>query len=624
MKPIFFLRMLVLPLVLRLSLSAQNPESSFMNNLPGHPRILLLEGEEAGIKETVAADPIWKKLHVAVVAESDQMIGLPLLTRIQTGRRLLSVSRECLRRVFYLAYAYRMTGQEKYLKRAEQEMLAVAAFSDWNPSHFLDVAEMTMAVAIGYDWLHPGLPEASRVIIREAILKKGIEPSLEPKNSGWLKASHNWSQVCNAGMTYGALAIFEDQPQLARQIISRSIGSIALPTQDYAPDGAYPEGYAYWGYGTSFHVMFNSAVQKLAGTSVRLPENPGFFKTAAYMQHMTGPSGEAFNYSDSRANGEIQPAMFWFAGKLDQPALLWVERDRLMKEKAQILTRERLLPAALVWGSGIRLAGIPEPAQKIWVGQGKNPVALMRTSWTDPDAIYVGLKAGSPSVNHAHMDVGSFIMEASGVRWAMDFGMQEYNSLESKGVALWGKDQNAQRWQIFRYNNLTHNTLTVNNAHQQVEGYAKITSHGDKPGFIYATTDLSEVYRGQLASVRRGVAIADGNHVVIKDEYKSAGATTIRWTMLTPAVVRIIGKNEVELTKDGKKLTMRVQQPARITLKTWSTDPPRDYDAPNPGTTLVGFEISVPENMDGEITVLLIPGKVKATKKVDALQDWLK
>ena len=30
-------------------------------------------------------------------------------------------------------------------------MLAIAQFADWNPSHFLDVAEMTMGMAIGYD-----------------------------------------------------------------------------------------------------------------------------------------------------------------------------------------------------------------------------------------------------------------------------------------------------------------------------------------------------------------------------------------------------------------------------------------------------------------------------------------
>ncbi|NJK99000.1 MAG: heparinase, partial [Bacteroidales bacterium] len=75
----------------------------------------------------------------------------------------------------------------------------------------------------------------------------------------------------------------------------------------------------------------------------------------------------------------------------------------------------------MIWGKGIPLDKIKEPASKVWMGQGANPVCLMRTSWNDPNAIYVGFKAGSPSVNHGHMDIGSFIMEADGVRWASDF-----------------------------------------------------------------------------------------------------------------------------------------------------------------------------------------------------------
>ena len=112
----------------------------------------------------------------------------------------------------------------------------------------------------------------------------------------------------------------------------------------------------------------------------------------------------------------------------------------------------------------------------------------MRSSWSDSSAIYVGLKAGSPSVNHAHMDVGSFIMEADGVRWAMDFGMQNYESLESNGVDLWNSKQDSQRWQVFRYNNFVHNTLTVNNSLQRVAGQATITGYSTMPSFMNATT----------------------------------------------------------------------------------------------------------------------------------------
>jgi hypothetical protein len=259
------------------------------------------------------------------------------------------------------------------------------------------------------------------------------------------------------------------------------------------------------------------------------------------------------------------------------------------------------------------------------VGRGKNPVALLRSSWTDPNAVFVGLKAGSPGVNHGHMDVGSFVMEADGVRWAVDLGMQQYESLESRGVKLWNREQDGQRWEIFRYHNLSHSTLAVDGQLQRVDGYAAITAHSDRAAFACATTDLSAVYAGQLASAQRGVAIAGGRYVVVRDEVETAGeARTVRWAMLTPAEVRITGKGRAELTKDGKKLVLHVQQPAGVTLQTWSTAPPRDYDAPNPGTTLVGFEVAVPAQAKREITVLLLPAGTEwaATKPVGPLRGW--
>ncbi len=622
-----FLTLILLLLLNSIPVSGQAGLAGKLATLPAHPRLLLLQGEEISMRKAIEADPIRNKVHRAIVEECDKLIDKAPVERIQIGRRLLDKSRECLRRVFYLSYAYRVSGQEKYLKRAEKELLAGADFSDWNPSHFLDVAEMTMAVAIGYDWLHTALPEASKVKIRAAILKKGIEPSMDAKYNSWLKASHNWNQVCNAGMTYGAIAIYEDHPELARQIITRSMETITLPMEDYNPDGAYPEGYGYWGYGTSFHVMFNSAIEKLLGKDSGLPQNAGFLKTASYLLHMTGPSGDCFNYSDSGLKGDLQPAMFWFAQKLGDPSLLWVERGRLTEEEATAHTRDRLLPAMLIWSQGINMAAITQPKAKSWVGAGKNPVALMRTSWTDPNAIYVGFKGGSPSVNHGHMDVGSFIMEASGVRWAMDFGVQSYESLESKGVKLWGKEQDSQRWEIFRYHNLSHNTLTVNNGLQRVEGYAPITRHADNPAFTYATTDLSAVYKGQLTKANRGVAIADGQYVVVRDEVETSAECTIRWTMVTAADVKITSANQVELTKDGKKLRLKVQHPAQVVMKTWPTDPPHAYDAPNPGTTLVGFEVKMPQNSKGEITVLLIPEGAEskaASRKIAPLANWPK
>jgi len=609
-------------LLFSISLNAQNINTK---DMPVHPRILLLKGQEEGIKQNIATNEVWKKVHESILVESNRMIDLPTLKRIKIGKRLLDKSRECLRRIFFLSYSWRMTHDEKYLKRAEAELLTVSAFSDWNPSHFLDVAEMTMGVAIGYDWLYNDLPKSSLDSIKNALISKGLEQSMNPKYNSWLKGSNNWNQVCNAGMTYGALAIYDDKPDLAKQIIERAIESIKLPMKDYIPDGAYPEGYGYWGYGTSFNVMFISAMEKVFGSDFGLSEKPGFLKTASYLENMTGPSGNCFNYSDAGSGASINPAMFWFANRLKDNSILLTEKSYL--ESGKSLVNDRLLPALMIWGEGADLNKIENPKKLIWVGKGKNPVALMRTSWSDSDAIFVGMKGGSPSNSHAHMDIGSFVMDAGKVRWAMDFGSQNYESLESKGVNLWSGVQNSQRWQVFRYNNLAHNTLTFNNEYQLVKGYAPITGFTDNPSFLSAITDISEVYKGNANSVNRGIAIVDKKYIMVRDEIVSTDKeTTVRWTMVTPAEVKITGNNTAELTQKGKKLRIKVVEPATIKLTTWTTKPTHDYDALNPGTIMVGFEANIPANSKCSLTVLLIPEdtNIKDNLTIPSLQDWIK
>lgn len=604
---------------------AQEIKQIKLKELPTHPRILLVKGDEQVLEKNIADNPIWKKMHEAILRASDTMIGLSPLERKLIGRRLLYKSRECIRRIFYLSYSYRMTGDEKYFLRAEKEMLAISQFSDWNPSHFLDVAEMTMGMSIGYDWLYDKLSPESKKIIREAILKKGLEPSFDEQYNSFLKATHNWNQVCNGGMTYGALAVADDYPEISKQIIERALKSIALPMGDYKPDGGYPEGYSYWNYGTSFNVMFLSAIEKIFGSDFGLLQSPGFLRTGSFLENMTGPTNKSFNWSDSGPGVNLSPAMFWFAQRNQDPSLLWVEKKFLDKTDYSSLTSERLLPAAIIWGQGLQLNRIETPAPKVWVGQGPSPVAIMRNSWTNPDAIYLGFKAGSPSVNHAHMDIGSFIMEWGGVRWASDFGSQEYESLESKGIQVFGRSQDAQRWSIFRMNNFAHNTLTVDGKLQLVKGYAKIDRYSDKPGFYYAISDLSSVYQDQLKSVQRGVGIMNDSYVAVRDELTTLDkATTIRWTMVTAADVSITGKRTATLKKGGKQLTLQVDHPAEVTLKTWSTQPTTTYDAPNPGTTFVGFEITVPANHAETFVVKLIPSDAeeKAKTEIVSLGQW--
>src|ERR1700761_4394274 len=97
-------------LMMAIAAKAQTDHVAATNvTLPGHPRILLLKGEEEGIKKIIASDKTWDKVNQAILTECDKMIDLPPVERIKIGFRLLDKSREGLRRLFYLSYAYRMT-----------------------------------------------------------------------------------------------------------------------------------------------------------------------------------------------------------------------------------------------------------------------------------------------------------------------------------------------------------------------------------------------------------------------------------------------------------------------------------------------------------------------------------
>jgi hypothetical protein len=596
--------------------------------LATHPRILLLDGEEDNIWHSIRNNPILENVHEAIMRESNRIIDYPLLERTLDGYRLLAVSNRALHRLFYLSYSFRMTGDEKYFKRAKTEMLAVAGFVDWNPQHFLDVGEMTMAMAIGYDWLYNELSPESREIIREAILKKGIEPSfVDAGYNWWLNSGSNQNQINNAGMVFGALAIYEDYPEIAEEVIERGLSTIKLPMKVYDPDGGYPEGYAYWTYGTGFNVMLFSAINEIWPDRLDFNQFTAFLNTGKYNINMVAPSLVQFNYSEGGLGTAISPAMMWLAKMNNNTSLLWNEINIINSKNINTSRWHRLLPGVMIWGKDICFNSITEPEDKVYVAQGSNPVATLRTSWSDPDAIFLGFKAGSPSVPKGHMDVGSFVLEANGVRWSSDLGSENYARKEAiLGMGVGRSEQESVRWKVFRLNNYSHSTLTVDGELQRVNGYAQIDNYSKNPNFSYVISDISDLYSTTLSSLTRGVGIVNKEYVVIRDEIvNNASESVVKWHMMTEANVIITGDNTATLTKDGKILYMRVDSPSSgIKVVTWDSATPRhEVDSPNPGTILLGFEVNVPANAYETLNVKFIPSSSNTETVLNkSLTEW--
>ena len=592
-----------------LTLSAGNAlAQADLSRLADHPRLLLPKGAEKKLLKQINRDAVWKEIHTATLGEADRIITLPVSERIKTGMRLLAVSRENLRRIFILSYAYRMTGQEKYLVRAEQEMLKAASFSDWNPSHFLDVGEMTMALGVGYDWLYPALSEASRRTIREAIVEKGFKPSYDTAYNWFVDAEHNWNQVWNGGLAFGAIAVAESEPEWAQKIIDRAIDKVRLPMRHYAPDGAYPEGPGYWGYGTLFNVLLIGGLESTFGTDYGLSQMPGFMQTGTYEMQMVSPLIKHFNYMDNSYEPESSSAPFWFYSKTQDPSVLCQQVSILQRDTAKKYLKDRVLPAMLIWGAGAPMEKAVAPQETFWAGRGNTPVCVMRSGWGDPNARFVGVKLGSPSINHGHMDVGSFVFEADGVRWAIDLGSEDYNTTETRGVDLWNMAQQSQRWDVFRYNNRSHNTLTFNDKLQRVNGSAQIIESDSATARRFVKTDLTPVYAGQVDKVERTISLVDNDYLLIEDEITAGkNYTRMRWTLMTRATPKILSDNTVMLEQDGKRCLLKIESETPIVWRFEKTPTVNTFDSPNPDVTMVVFDTDLKRGETQYVRAQLTP-----------------
>ncbi|MHB8902016.1 MAG: heparinase II/III domain-containing protein [Thermoguttaceae bacterium] len=597
----------------------------------GHPRLLANRTELAGLAGSVEGDPLRKAVADAIVKQAVLLREVPPIERQLEGRRLLGESRRCVRRALILSMAYHLTGDGEHARRCEEEMLAVAKFSDWNPSHFLDTAEMTFAMAVGYDWLYDQLPESSRAEIRRAIVEKGVSLPWETSHKGWVTARNNWGQVCHAGITAGALAVMEDEKDLAVRTVHNALHNVTRSMHAYEPNGSYPEGPGYWGYGTSYNVVLIALLESVLGSDFGLTKAPGFDVTGQYPALMCGPSGEFFNYADGGAGRGPESCLYWFAGRFGRPDWLLGEREELIGAVSKVDIHDargggdRLLPLALLWMEG----GEENPAIRMplhWQSGSQTAVTVHRSSWTDPDATFVGLKGGSPSDPHGQMDIGSFVLDAEGVRWAMDLGAEGYHGIESRGMNLWSSSQDSDRWTIFRQSNEGHNTLVIDGQLQKAAGRGPVVTFSDDAAFPHSIVDMSKVYEGQAGSVRRGIALVEGRNVLVQDEITGLKpGSRVRWGMITPGTPAEAGKARMDLKQGKARLGLTIVAPQSAGWKVVDTAKPRhEWDSRNPGTCMVQFEVVAPESGKVTLAVLAEPGGARTAPadKLVPLEQW--
>lgn len=580
-----------------------------------HPRLLVAKADFERVKKLVQTNSLVREFYQRLKSQAERICQEPPSRyEIPDGLRLLATSRRVLLRVYTLALLYRLDGEKRYLERAWRELEAAANFPDWNPRHFLDTAEMAHAFAIGYDWLYHEWSDEQRKILREAMAQKALLPALKiyREKGWWSQARHNWNQVCNGGIGMAALALLDELPELCSEILSHAVQSLQIPMREFAPDGAWGEGPGYWNYATSYNCVFLAALETSIGSDLGLSKMSGFSETSLFPIYITGPTGRTFNFADGGDGTLRAPQMFWLARKFNKPVYAWYARTNASPH-----------PLDLIWfderGKDPQAEGLPLDKYFRYV-----EVVTMRTAWNDRDAIFVAFKAGDNKFNHSHLDIGTFVLDALGHRWAIDLGADNYNL-----PGFFGRE----RWTYYRLRAEGHNTLVINPSKepdQDPRAEAKIIRFVSRPDRSFAIADLTPAYARHAEKVLRGLTLDRKNRfVVVQDEITLKQQGEVWWFMHTPATVQISDDGKMAILMQGNAQLRAVlisPENAQFTVmdaRPLPTSPDPRGQNPNKGIRKLAVNLKGVTSV--RLSVLLQPVAEEVTKKLPPLpplDEW--
>ena len=580
-----------------------------VRGLDSRPRLLADRDDFARVQRLTERDETAARWRKRLVRKADGLVGLAPTRWWRIGPRLQF--HEYKDRVLTLAMAWRLERDDRYARQARREMLAAARFSSWNPVHYLDTAEMTAVTAIGYDWLFATLPPATRKRLRMAIINKGLRTSkcFYRRNMGPVMRHDNWGIVTNTGMALGALAVADTHPRLAAGVLGQAVRHVRPAFGGFGPDGAYLEGPHYWRYATEHAVNLTSSLQTSLGSSLGLASSRGFSRTGTYALHSVGPTGRVANFGDADERMGRAPQLFWLARRFSRPTDAWLRRS---------LHGAGRSPLDLLWytaadadpkAAGLARSRVFRRAQS----------AYLRGRWNDPDATFVAVKGGPNWGSHVQPELGSFVMDSRGHRWAVDLGLDDYN--------LPGYWDPVRRARYYRLSTRGQNTLVIAGREQRRSGYGRIVRFRTGKARSATVMDLSSAY-ADVRSVRRGVALLNRRSVLVQDEVAGKRSRSVVWSMHTRAEVVVLPGQRTALLRRGREnLVVRILAPdtgARFAVESAQQRPPQ---ARNEGVSRLVVRTRTRRVRPGgparlRLAVLLAPVDAPADLKLRRLDDW--
>lgn len=514
-----------------------------------HPRLFFTADDIPALRERVQKEAFatrWSQF----MARADQLIQ-----ESPAGN-----SRHNLGNMGTLAFAYIITENPAYAKRAIAEALAGIERGVWiSPNHIrfnegadLVGAELTLGLALVYDWCHHAMSETERGIIRTAILEKGLGrykiSVTDPKEWWFEHPINNWRGVCHGGMAVAALALYHES-DLAKELADIARVQIPRVFEDTVLiDGGGHEGVGYYNYGITYAItglmaqkqfyqgedqqqVLESLKEKLAGYWSAYMHGPD--QRYANIGRMVGTWGQGL-WSMTRTNGgpaSDTAALYESLVAGGDEMLLWTAdngSDRFYWPGASpfwFLWRREDAPS---------LDGAPKPNQQAAVlfrGAGH---AIFQS-----DDLWLAFSGGRI---HNRKDLGAFVLV---------YGKERLVHLPNSNEDTATGDQS---------------TVLVNGVGQikdyETDGYK---AFGSGENFHYLAVDFSNAYETDiLERFVRHLLMVNGKYIVILDdlaasepsEFEARIQTEIEKVSSRPeaaliqgstATLHVIAKSEAEL-----------------------------------------------------------------------------
>lgn len=517
--------------------SATSAQTIDFESLAPHPRLMLRSGDITAMRAARAISPSARQAHERIVAAAEQVVA-----REVVAHPLSITTQEIFEDIFYLSYSYLTTDDMRYARRAEQEMLAVCNLPDWNPSSPNDVATLTMALAIGYDWLYRALPVHSRSIIGTTIYEKGLLVSDELTMS---------ESIGNIGILFGALATADRSPEYCQMLVAKYVEA---NEKVLSAKNNLVTNIDQWSREAALQAMYSATMKSALDIEPSSSVVESFAQGAEALCYMVAPSNLYYNYGSSSADANAIAAKYWVAQKSNNTSLVAVD-ERLAAQGHFV--EDFTLPLYMLFASGQELSKLRMPHSKLY--RGADEMVIYHSGW-DADDTYLAIKGGNAE------SAGEYVFESRGVRW----------------TSLTGD---------------VDGRLVIDGVSSDGQGEARIREVVEASRRHGVVVDLSALYSAQATSVVRSLELGKGDRLVVTDNISCGSQpASIEWSITTAAEAEVVAANTIKLTHMGKTLFLRARSRGQSVAKVWPDEQ---------GTRRVGFVLTANAGSEQTIEVTM-------------------